>query len=114
MAREDTKPTPGQDPDADDPELNPTALAPGDVAPLVDPRPRFYRDWRTGVTVAGILSLSAGAWISASPWALAYVAGDSRLNAIVAGTIVGYVSLLSGGIWRAEWLPAINVAGGVW
>ena len=75
MAREDTQPTTGQDPDADVPELNPTALAPGDVAPLVDPSPRFYRDWRTGVTVAGILSLSAGAWLIASPWALDYVAG---------------------------------------
>jgi hypothetical protein len=114
MAREDTKPTPGQDPDADVPELNPTALAPGDVAPLVDPSPRFYRDWRTGVTVAGILNLSAGAWLIASPWALDYVAGDSRLNAILAGTIVAFVALLRVGIWRAEWLSAINVAVGVW
>lgn len=115
MAREeDTKPTPGQDPEADVPELNPPSLAPGDVAPLVDPSPRFYRDWRIGVTVAGLLNLLAGAWLIASPWALDYVAGDSRLNPIIAGAIVAFVALLRIGLWRAEWLSVINIAVGVW
>src|SRR3954452_12732081 len=115
MAREeDTKPTPGQDPEADVPELNPATLAPGDVAPLVDPSPRFYRDWRTGVTMAGLLGLLAGAWLIASPWALDYVAGDSRINPIVAGAIVAFVALVRVGFWRAEWLSMINVAVGVW
>jgi SPW repeat len=114
MASEETKPTPGQDPQADAPELNPTALAPADVAPLVDPSPRFYRDWRTGVTLAGILSLFAGAWLIASPWTLDYVAGDSRLDPIVCGAIVAFIALLRIGTWRAEWLPVVNVVVGVW
>jgi hypothetical protein len=114
MARDDAKPTPGQDPEADVPELNPAALAPGDVAPPVDPSPRFYRDWRTGVTAAGMLSFLAGAWLIASPWALDYVAGDSRLNPIIAGAIVAFVALLRVGTWRAEWLFVVNMAVGVW
>src|SRR3954470_17358817 len=88
---EETKPTPGQDPEADVPALNPTALAPGDVAPRVDPSPRFYRDWRTGVTVAGLLNLVAGAWLIASPFVLSYGAGDSRLNPIICGAIVAFI-----------------------
>jgi hypothetical protein len=111
---EDRKPTPGQDPEADVPELNAPTLAPGDVAPPVDPSPRFYRDWRGAVTVAGFLNLLAGAWLIASPWALDYVAGDSRLNPIIAGAIVAFVALLRIGAWRAEWLSMINIAVGVW
>ena len=111
---EETKPTPGQDPEADVPALNPPALAPGDVAPAVDPSPRFYRDWRTGVTVAGLLNLLAGAWLVASPWALDYVAGDSRLNPIICGAIVAFAALMRVGIWRAEWLSMISVGVGVW
>jgi hypothetical protein len=114
MAADETKRTPGQDPDADIPELNPTALAPGDVAPPVDPSPRTYRDWRTGVTLAGLLNLVAGAWLIASPWVLDYVAGDSRLNPIIAGAIIAFIALLRIGTWRAEWLSMINVAVGVW
>jgi hypothetical protein len=114
MAGDDTKATPGQDPDADVPELNPAALAPGDVAPPVDPSPRLYRDWRTGVTVAGLLNLVAGAWLIASPFVLDYAAGDSRLNPIIAGVIIAFIALLRTGAWRAEWLSMINVAVGVW
>ena len=114
MARNDTKPTPGQDPEAGVPELSSPALAPGDVAPVVDPSPRFYRDWRGAVTLAGLLNLLAGAWLIASPWVLDYVAGDSRLNPIIAGAIVAFVALVRMGAWRAEWLSLINVAVGVW
>jgi hypothetical protein len=114
MPGDESKPTPGQDPEADVPELNPTALAPADVAPLVDPSPRFYRDWRTGVTVAGLLSLIAGAWLIASPFVLDYVAGDSRLNPMSAGAIVAFIALVRVGAWGAEWLSMINVAVGVW
>jgi hypothetical protein len=114
MASDETKPTPGQDPEADVPELNPTALAPADVAPLVDPSPRFYRDWRGAVTLAGLFNLVAGAWLIASPWVLDYVAGDSRLNPIIAGAIIAFIALVRLGAWRAEWLSMINVAVGVW
>jgi len=114
MAADDSKPTPGQDPEAEVPELNPTALAPGDVAPLVGPSPQFYRDWRTGVTVAGLLNLIAGAWLIASPFVLDYVAGDSRLNPIIAGAIIAFVALVRLVAWGAEWLSVINVAVGVW
>lgn len=114
MAGDESRPTPGQDPEADVPTLNPTALAPGDVAPPVDPSPRFYRDWRTGVTVAGLLSLMAGAWLIASPFVLDYVAGDSHLNPIIAGAIVAFIALIRVGAWGAEWLSMINVAVGVW
>ena len=114
MAAEETKPTPGQDPEADVPELHPATLAPGDVAPLVDPSPRFYRDWRTGVSVAGILGLVAGAWLITSPFVLDYVSGDSRLNAMIVGAIVALVALIRIGFWRAEWLSLVNVAAGVW
>ena len=114
MAEKDTKPTPGQDPEADTPELNPPTLAPGDVAPAVDPSPRFYRDWRGGVEVASILSLAAGAWLIASPFVLDYVAGDSRLNPIIAGAVIASLAQIRLGAWRAEWLSLINVAVGVW
>jgi hypothetical protein len=114
MASDDTKPTPGQDPEADVPELTPAALAPGDVAPVVDPSPRFYRDWRTGVTVAGLLTLVTGAWLIASPFVLDYVGDDSRLNPMICGAVVAFVALLRTGLWRAEWLSMINVAIGVW
>jgi len=114
MAADDSKPTPGQAPEAEVPELNPTALAPGDVAPLVDPSPQFYRDWRTGVTVAGLLNLIAGAWLIASPFVLDYVAGDSRLNPIIAGAIIAFVALIRLVAWGADWLSVINVAVGVW
>jgi hypothetical protein len=114
MAREDTKPTPGQAPEADVPALSSSVLAPGDVAPVVDPSPRFYRDWRGAVTLAGFLSVVAGGWLIASPWVLDYVAGDSRLNPIIAGAIVAFVALIRMGAWRAEWLSMINVAVGIW
>jgi hypothetical protein len=114
MARENTKPTPGQDPEADVPALSPSALAPGDVAPVVDPSPRFYRDWRGAVTLAGFLSVVAGGWLIASPWVLDYVAGDSRLNPIIAGAVVAFVAVIRTGAWRAEWLSMINVAVGIW
>lgn len=114
MADQDTKPTPGQDPEADVPALNPTSLAPGDVSPRVDPSPRFYRDWRGGVTAAAMLNLVAGAWLIASPFVLDYVAGDSRLNPIICGVVVAFVALIRLGAWRAEWLSLVNVAVGVW
>lgn len=80
----------------------------------MDPSPQFYRDWRTGVTVAGLLTLVAGAWLIASPFVLDFVAGDSRLNPIIAGAIIAFVALLRIGAWRAEWLSMVNVAVGVW
>jgi hypothetical protein len=114
MAEQDTKPTPGQDPEADVPALSPTSLAPGDVAPRVDPSPRFYRDWRSGVTAAALLNLVAGAWLVASPFVLDYAAGDSRVNPIICGLVVALVALIRLGAWRAEWLSLVNVAVGVW
>jgi len=106
---------PGQDPEADYPELNPPALAPGDVAPVVDPNPRFYRDWRGGVTAACILSLAAGIWLIVSPLVLDYVAGDSRLIPMIAGVIVAVLALVRMATWRAEWLSLITalVGGGL-
>ena len=80
----------------------------------MNPSPRFYRDWRAGVTLAGLLNLLAGAWLIASPWVLDYGAGDSALNPIIAGAIVAFIALLRVGVWRAEWLSMINVAVGVW
>lgn len=56
----------------------------------------------------------AGGWLIASPWVLDYVAGDSRLNPIIAGAIVAFVALIRTGAWRAEWLSMINVAVGIW
>ena len=114
MAEKDTNPTPGQDPEADVPELNPTALAPGDVAPVVDPNPRFYRDWRGQVAVAGLLSVFAGAWLIASPFVLDYVAGDSRLNPIVCGAVIAFIALIRAAFWRAEWLSLVNTLIGIW
>jgi SPW repeat len=114
MASENDKPTPGQDPEADVPALNAPALAPGDVAPPADANPRFYRDWRTGVTVAAFLNLLAGVWLVASPFVLDYVAGDSRINPIICGAIVAFIALVRMGAWRAEWLSLINVAVGIW
>jgi hypothetical protein len=114
MTEKDTRPTLGQDPEAAVPELTPTTLAPGDIAPPVDPNPRFYRDWRGGVAAAGLLSLVAGAWLIASPFVLAYVAGDSRLNPIVCGALIAFLALIRMGAWRAEWLSLINVGIGIW
>jgi peptidoglycan/LPS O-acetylase OafA/YrhL len=114
MAETDTEPTPGQDPEADVPALNDPALAPGDVAPPIDPSPRFYRDWRGGVAAAGLLTLLAGAWLIASPFALDYVAGDSRLNPMIAGALVAFLALVRTGVWRAEWLSLLNVLIGAW
>jgi hypothetical protein len=121
MAETETKPTAGQDPEADHPELNPPALAPGDVAPVVDPNPRLYRDWRGGVTVACLLGLAAGIWLIVSPLVLDYVAGDSRLIPTIAGAIVVVLALVRMVTWRAEWLSLISVlvglglfAGGFW
>jgi hypothetical protein len=111
---DESKQTPGQDPEAAVPALNPPALAPGDVAPHVDPSPRFYRDWRGGVAVAGFLNLLAGAWLIASPFVLDYVGGDSRLNPIICGAIIAFVALVRMGVWRAEWLSVINIAVGAW
>ena len=109
MAEKETKPTPGQDPEADHPELNAPALAPGEVAPAVDPSPRFYRDWRGGVTAACLLSLAAGVWLIVSPLVLDYVADDSRLIPMIAGAIVAVLALVRMVTWRAEWLSLINV-----
>jgi hypothetical protein len=114
MAEADTRSTPGQDPEADVSELNPSELAPGDVAPAVDPSPRFYRDWRGGVAAAGMLTLLVGAWLIVSPFVLNYTAGDSRLNPMIVGAVVAFLSLARLGAWRAEWLSAINVALGAW
>jgi len=114
MADEDRKLTPGQDPEADVPALNPTSLAPGDVAPPADPNPRFHRDWRGHVVVAGLLSLLAGVWLIVSPFALDYVAGDSRLNPIICGAVIVFLALIRMALWRAEWLSLINVAIGIW
>jgi len=114
MATDESRQTPGQDPEAEVPALNPPALAPGDVAPHVDPSPRLYGDWRTGVTVAGFLNLLAGAWLIVSPFVLDYVAADSRLNPIICGAIVAFVALLRMGAWRAEWLSVITVVVGIW
>jgi peptidoglycan/LPS O-acetylase OafA/YrhL len=113
MAEKDTKPTPGQDPEADAPELNPPALAPGDVAPAVDASPRFYRDWRGGVIAACLLSLAAGVWLIVSPLVLDYVAGDTRLIPMIAGAIVAVLALVRMATWRAEWLSLISVLVGV-
>jgi peptidoglycan/LPS O-acetylase OafA/YrhL len=121
MADQHTKPTPGQDPEADRPELNAPALAPGDVAPIVDAHPRHYRDWRGGVTIASILSIVAGVWLIVSPFALDYVEADSRLIPMIAGAVIACVGLLRMVTWRAEWLALINIvvglflfAGGFW
>ena len=113
MAEKDIKPTPGQDPEADTPELNTPTLAPGDVAPVVDPSPRFYRDWRGAVEVASALNLVAGVWLIVSPFALDYAASDSRLIPIIAGVLIAFLALIRLGLWRAEWLSLINVAIGV-
>jgi hypothetical protein len=114
MAETRTKLMPGQDPEANVPELNPTALAPGDVAPVVDPNPRFYRDWRGHVAVAGLLSVLAGAWLMVSPFVLDYVSGDSRLNPIVCGAVIAFIALIRVALWRAEWLAFINTLIGIW
>jgi hypothetical protein len=113
MVDEDGKPTPGQVPGADRPELTAPSLAPGEVAPVVDPSPRFYRDWRGGVTVACILSLAAGIWLIVSSLVLDYVAGDSRLIPTIAGAVVACVALVRMATGRAEWLALINVVAGL-
>jgi peptidoglycan/LPS O-acetylase OafA/YrhL len=113
MVETDTKPTPGQDPEADAPELNSPALAPADVAPVVDPNPRFYRDWRGGVTAACLLSLAAGIWLMVSPLVLDYVPGDTRLIPMIAGAVVACLSLVRMATWRAEWLSLMSVLVGL-
>jgi hypothetical protein len=113
MADKDTKPTPGQNPEADTPALTSPAHAPGDVAPAADPSPRFYRDWRGAVAAAGILSLAAGVWLIVSPLVLDYVAGDSKLIPMIAGAIVAFLALVRMALWRAEWLSVINILVGV-
>jgi len=114
MAEADAKPTPGQNPDADVPEVSAPELAPGDVAPVVDPSPRFYRDWRGGVTASGVLSVLAGAWLIVSPFVLGYSAADSRLNPMIVGVLVAFLGSMRMGAWRAEWLSWIGVALGAW
>ena len=114
MTEADTKPTPGQDPEADVPELTAPELAPGDVAPVVDPSPRFYRDARGGATAAGLLSLFVGLWLIVSPIVLGYVASDSRLNPMIVGAVVAFLALLRIGAWRVSWLSWFNVAAGMW
>ncbi len=112
-AESDTKLTPGQDPEADVPELHAEALAPGDVAQRVDPSPRFHRDWRGNVAAAALLNLLAGAWLIASPFVLGYGV-EARVNAIVCGGLVAVLALLRTGAWRAEWLSLLNVGLGIW
>ena len=114
MARQDRRRTAGQDPAADVPQLNPTSLAPADVAPQVDASPRRYRDWRGAATAAALLNVAVAAWLIASPFVLPYVPGDSRLNPIVVGAVVGFVALVRSGAHRAEWLSAINFVAGAW
>jgi hypothetical protein len=114
VAEKVDKPTPGQDPEADVPELNDPSHAPGDVAPLVDPSPRFHRNWRGGVAVAGLLAMIAGAWLIASPFVLDYVAGDSELNPMIVGAVVAFLALLRMGAWHAEWLAVLIALGGAW
>jgi SPW repeat len=110
----ETEPTPGQDPEADVPELTGPELAPGDVAPVVDPSPRFYRDARGGATAAGLLNLLVGLWLIASPFVLGYVAGDSRLDPMIVGVLVAFLALMRIGAWRVSWLSWLNVAAGAW
>ena len=114
MTATDTGPTPGQDPEANVPELTAPELAPGDVAPVVDPSPRFYRDARGGATAAGLLNLFVGLWLIASPFVLGYVAGDSRLNPMIVGALVAFLALTRIGAWRVSWLSWVNVAAGAW
>jgi hypothetical protein len=114
MAEADRSPPPGQDPEADVPELNDPSHAPGDVAPMADPSPRFQRDWRAGVTVAALLALVAGAWLIASPFILDYAAGDSELNPMIVGVIVAFLALLRMGAWHAEWLAVLIALAGAW
>jgi hypothetical protein len=114
MPPSDRELTPGQDPQADVPELNPPPLAPPDVAPPVDPSPRFYRDWRGHVAAACLLDLGVAAWLIASPFVLAYVAGDSRVNPILCGAAVAGIALVRMSALRAEWLSAVQLAIGAW
>jgi SPW repeat len=114
MTATDTRPTPGQDPDADVPELTAPELAPGDVAPVVDPSPQFYRDARGGATAAGLLTLFVGGWLIASPFVLGYVAGDSRLNPMIVGALVAFLALTRLSAWRVSSLSWVNVAAGAW
>jgi hypothetical protein len=115
MADTKAQPTPGQDPDAEVPEVSAPELAPGDVAPEVDASPRSYRDWRGSVVAASAFELLAGLWLIVSPFVLDYVAGDSRLNPIVAGALVAFFALVRlMGAFGAEWLAWIKVAVGAW
>ncbi len=115
MADVQAQPTPGQNPDAEVPELTAPELAPGDVAPEVDPNPRLYRDWRGSVMAASAFNLLAGLWLIVSPIVLGYVAGDSRINPIVAGALIAFLALLRlVGAFGAEWLAWIKVAVGAW
>ena len=114
MAARDDKPKTGQDPEADVPELNDPSHAPGDVVPAADSSPRFQRDWRGSVAVAGILALLAGAWLIASPFVLEYAAGDSELNPMIVGAVVAFLALLRMGAWHAEWLAVLIALAGGW
>ena len=105
----------GHNPDAEVPEVTRPELAPGEVAPDVDPRPQFYFDWRGAVTAASVLNLLAGIWLIVSPFALDYVAGDSRWNPVVCGALVAFLALMRVmGAYRAAWLAWISVALGAW
>jgi hypothetical protein len=114
MAERDGRAMPGQDPEADVPELNDPSHAPGDVAPVPDASPRSYRDWRGGVAVAALLALLAGAWLIASPFVLDYVGADSELNPMIVGAIVAFLALLRLGAWHAEWLAVLIALSGAW
>ena len=106
--------TPGQDPKADVPALNAPDLAPGDARPEAQSTARGYRDWRGSLTAASLLNLAVAAWLLASPFILDYSSGDSRLNPVIVGALVGALALLRLGTWRAEWPSAINIALGAW
>ena len=50
-----------------------------------------------------------------SPFALDYVAGDSRWNPVVCGALVAFLALMRVmGAYRAAWLAWISVALGAW
>jgi len=64
---------------------------------------------------ASAFNLLAGLWLIVSPLVLGYVAGDSRINPIVAGALIAFLALLRlVGAFGAEWLAWIKVAVGAW